>query len=115
MSEVPGVTEHLERAAAFMQTNRLNAVFVEGDLDDGRRYEGISFMGPDEEVGEVRFAKGKLVAESLPEIERRLRVQGFVKEVVRPVQRAASVVYSEGSDLLDERFDSLPGFYTSAQ
>ena len=109
MGEVPGVTEHLQRATVFMQTNRLDAVFVEGDLDDGRSYEGISFMGPDEQVGEVRFAEGKLVPEDVSEIERRLRVRGFVNEVIRPVQRAASAVYAEGSDLLDERFDSLPG------
>lgn len=109
MGEVPGVTEYLQQAAAFMQTNRVEAVFVQGDLDDGRSYEGISFMGPDKEIGEVRFAEGKPLAEDLSETERRLRVEGFVNNVIRPVQRAASIVYAEDSDLLDERFDSLPG------
>jgi hypothetical protein len=109
MGEIPSVTEHLQQASNFMITHRLQAVFLEDDLGDGRRYEGISFIGPEDEIGEVRFVDGRLVVEDTTEIERRLRVQGFVNEVIRPVQRAASIVYAEGSDLLDERFDSLPG------
>ncbi len=109
MGELPSVEEYLQGAAAFMQTSRLQAVFVEGTLNDGRSYEGIAFQSPDEELGEVKFAGGELVQEDIVEIERRLKVRGFVNEVIRPVQRAALAVYAEGSDLLDERFDSLPG------
>lgn len=109
MSEQARTAEsHLAQAADFMQTNGIDAVFVSGTLDDGRDYEGISFMmQPVGELGNVLFADGEALATDAEEAGRRLAVSGFVTEVVRPVMRAAHSVYGEGSDLLDERFDVL--------
>lgn len=104
------VEQRLQGAADFMASHRINAVLVDGNLDDGSSFEGIAFMGKEGEVGEVRFGDGKLLEVEIEELERRLAVAGFVNNVVRPVQRAAAAVYEEGSDLLDERFDVLPGF-----
>ncbi len=109
MSEVPGITDYLQQATAFMQANDIEAVIVQGKLDDGRRYQGISFLKRPDEIGQVRYVGGELLEEDITEHERRVCVQGFITEVVRPVQRAVSGVYAEGSDLLDERLDPLLG------
>lgn len=99
---------YLAQAAGFMQANKISAVFVDGTLEDGRNYEGISFMSPQgDELGTVLFSDGEALDVDPEELKRRLAVEGFITEVVRPVMRAATHVYREGSDLLDERFDVL--------
>ena len=102
--------QHLKRAATFMAMHGINAVLVDGTLGDGRSYEGLSFMGDRNEIGELRFADGEPLPIGTDELSSRLKVQGFISEVIEPTLCAASAVYQGGSDLLDGRFNVLPGF-----
>lgn len=108
------VESRLQGAADFMRAHGISGVFVMGDLSDDRWYEGISFWqasgGQEREIGEVLFSGGSLLAVDRSELERRHEQPGFVNEVVHPLQQAARVVYLEGLDLLDERFNVIPGF-----
>jgi len=84
---------------------------IRGTLDDGKPYEGVSLVSRElNELGDLLFSEGKIVNASVEEHERRLRTAGLINHVVRPLQRAAHGVYEDGGDLLDERFDVLPGF-----
>jgi hypothetical protein len=103
--------DQLQQVAGFMQEHDITATLLSGRLEDGKLYEGITFeCPPGNEIGRVLFTDGHLVSPPIDELERRLGTPGFVNHVVRPVQRAAAIVYKEGADLLDERFDVLPGF-----
>lgn len=105
------VEQRLQGAANFMLSKDIDALRAIGTLDDDRSVEGIIFRGADEvAVGLVLFSEGRPIEIGADELQRRLAVPGFINEVVRPVLRAATVVYREGSDLLDERFNVLPGF-----
>ena len=108
--ESVNIEDRLARAATFMSAHRLQGVYIEGALKDKRQYEGISFMDSEgREVAEVRFVEGEALVIGTEEVERRLRIPGLITEVIKPVQRAAAGIYEEGYDLLDERFDTLPG------
>ena len=108
---VSSVEDKLAGVASFMTAQGLQGVLIEGTLENKKPYEGISFMDSEgEEVARIRFSEGRPLPADSSEVERRLRIPGLITEVLRPVQRAAAGVYNEGSDLLDERFDVLPGF-----
>ena len=110
-STPPSVEQRLAGVADFMQANGIGALLVDGETSERIRYEGISFTLPSgDSAGDVIFVDGQAVPATPEEIERRLKTPGFINNVVRPVLRAAGTVYSEGGDLLDERFDVLPGF-----
>jgi hypothetical protein len=107
-SDSPTPEEHLSSAAAFLDTNGIEAVLVDGKRDNGEFYEGIGFIARDgADLGEVTFVDGRPEAIDTDMLAKRLRVQGFVNEVVRPVQKAYSAIYEDGDGLLDERFDIL--------
>lgn len=105
------VEQRLSSVADFMRQRGISAVLIQGTLDDGRSYEGVSLMGHgSNELGDVVFSEGKALIASVKEHRERLEVSGLTSQVVRPLQRAVHELYKEGCDLLDERFNVLPGF-----
>lgn len=110
------VEQRITTIAEIMRLNGITADLVTGKLADEyqRPFEGIYFMSGDLELAHVHFISGRALDESVdvPSIVARqgLVMAGITALVIGQVVSAAHDIYDQGGDLLDERFDSLPGF-----
>lgn len=111
---VLSIEDRLAQVALIMNLTGMSAALIDGRLGDDRPYEGVSLIHGDLELGQVRFAERTLIskqvdAERIKE-ERDLMMAGLATYALQEVVSAAQEVYCQDGDLLDERFNVLPGF-----